>query len=58
MTTILELRSVSKAFRMGGLFSPRWIEAVKGVSLELDTERPAVFAIVGSRAAASPRSPT
>jgi peptide/nickel transport system ATP-binding protein len=47
MTTILELRHVSKAFRMGGLFSPRRIEAVKDVSFSLDTERPEVFAIVG-----------
>ena len=47
MNPVLELQDVSKTFRLGGLFSPRRVEAVQGVSFAIDRDTPEVFATVG-----------
>ncbi|WDR06980.1 ABC transporter ATP-binding protein [Devosia rhodophyticola] len=47
MTTLLDVRNVSKRFTMGGLLSRRSVEAVQDASLSLSSERPEIFTIIG-----------
>jgi peptide/nickel transport system ATP-binding protein len=44
---LLELASVSKTYRRGGLLSTRRVEAVKDVSFRIEAERPSIFTIIG-----------
>ncbi len=46
MTGLLEVDNVSRVYG-GGLFARRRVEAVRGVSFELESERPEIFTIVG-----------
>lgn len=47
MTTLLEIRQVSKTFRSGGLFGHHVVQAVDGVDFALASERPEIFTIIG-----------
>ena len=44
---LLELASVSKIYRRGGLLSTRRVEAVKNVSFRIEAKRPSIFTIIG-----------
>ncbi len=47
MTTLLDVRDVSKRFTMGGLFGRRVVEAVVDASFSLSAETPEIFTIIG-----------
>lgn len=47
MTTLLDVRGVSKRFTMGGLFGRRAVEAVSDASFALSAEAPEIFTIIG-----------
>jgi ABC-type oligopeptide transport system ATPase subunit len=47
MTTLLEVRNVSKRFTMGGLLSRKTVDAVQDASLSLSVETPEIFTIIG-----------
>ncbi|MCR6673144.1 ABC transporter ATP-binding protein [Devosia ginsengisoli] len=47
MTTLLDVRDVSKRFTMGGLLSRKVVAAVQDASLSLDVETPEIFTIIG-----------
>ncbi|TSD83981.1 ABC transporter ATP-binding protein [Mycobacterium sp. KBS0706] len=47
MTTLLEVRQVSKTFRSGGLFGRHVVQAVDSVDFALTSERPEIFTIIG-----------
>ena len=47
MTTLLEIRQVSKTFRSGGLFGRHVVQAVDSVDFALASERPEIFTIIG-----------
>ena len=47
MTSLLEVRNVSKRFTMGGLMSRKTVEAVQDASLSLSAETPEIFTIIG-----------
>lgn len=44
---LLDIRDVSKAFLMGGVFSGRVVRAVNNVSFALPAEKPEIFTIIG-----------
>jgi ABC-type oligopeptide transport system ATPase subunit len=47
MTTLLDVRNVSKRFTMGGIFGRRTVEAVSDASFSLSAEKPEIFTIIG-----------
>ena len=47
MTTLLDVRNVSKRFTMGGIFGRRVVEAVVDASFSLSAETPEIFTIIG-----------
>ncbi len=47
MTTLLDVRDVSKRFTMGGLLGRRVVEAVVDASFSLSAETPEIFTIIG-----------
>ncbi len=47
MSTLLDVRNVSKRFNMGGLLSRKTVEAVQDASLSLSLETPEIFTIIG-----------
>ena len=47
MSTLLDVRNVSKRFTMGGLLSRKSVEAVQDASLSLSAEKPEIFTIIG-----------
>lgn len=47
MTTLLDVRDVSKHFNMGGLFGRKVVEAVSDASFSLSIETPEIFTIIG-----------
>jgi len=47
MTTLLDVRNVSKRFTMGGLLSRRVVRAVEDASFSLSVEKPEIFTIIG-----------
>ena len=47
MSTLLDVRNVSKRFTMGGLLSRKTVEAVQDASLSLSIETPEIFTIIG-----------
>jgi peptide/nickel transport system ATP-binding protein len=47
MSTLLEVRNVSKQFTMGGLLSRRSVRAVEDASMALSIEKPEIFTIIG-----------
>lgn len=47
MTTLLDVRNVSKRFTMGGLFGRKTVDAVVDASFSLSTEDPEIFTIIG-----------
>lgn len=47
MTTLLDVRNVSKRFTMGGLFGRKVVDAVSEASFSLSAERPEIFTIIG-----------
>jgi ABC-type oligopeptide transport system ATPase subunit len=47
MTTLLDVRSVSKRFTMGGLFGRKEVNAVMDASFSLSAENPEIFTIIG-----------
>ena len=47
MTTLLDVRNVSKRFATGGLFARKSVEAVQDASMSLSVEKPEIFTIIG-----------
>lgn len=47
MTLLLDVDHVGKTFVQGSLLSRRSIEAVKGISLQIEAERPEILSVVG-----------
>ncbi|WIJ25929.1 ABC transporter ATP-binding protein [Devosia sp. RR2S18] len=47
MSTLLDVRNVSKTFGMGGLFSRRAVHAVQDATISLSAEKPEIFTIIG-----------
>jgi ABC-type oligopeptide transport system ATPase subunit len=47
MTTLLDVRGVSKRFTMGGLFGRKEVNAVMDASFSLSAENPEIFTIIG-----------
>lgn len=47
MTTLLDVRDVTKRFTMGGLFGRKVVEAVSDASFSLSAEKPEIFTIIG-----------
>lgn len=47
MTSLLDVRNVSKRFTMGGLFGRKVVEAVTDASFSLSAENPEIFTIIG-----------
>jgi len=47
MTTLLDVRNVSKRFTMGGIFGRKTIDAVMDASFSLSAENPEIFTIIG-----------
>ena len=47
MSTLLDVRNVSKRFTMGGMLSRKTVEAVQDASLSLSIETPEIFTIIG-----------
>ncbi|WP_099204158.1 ABC transporter ATP-binding protein [Scatolibacter rhodanostii] len=44
---LLEIKNVSKIFRIGGMLSGKKLTAVDGISLEVDGEKPVILSVVG-----------
>ena len=44
---LLEVKNVSKIFRIGGMLSRKKITAVDDVSIEIDAGKPVILSIVG-----------
>ncbi|ODT47282.1 ABC transporter ATP-binding protein [Devosia sp. 63-57] len=47
MSTLLDIRDVSKSFRMGGLFGRKTVNAVMDASFSLSMENPEIFTVIG-----------
>ena len=47
MTTLLDVRDVSKHFTMGGVFGRKTVNAVMNASFSLAAEKPEIFTIIG-----------
>ncbi len=47
MTTLLDIRDVSKSFRMGGLFGRKTVNAVMDANFSLSMENPEIFTVIG-----------
>src|SRR5690606_15654227 len=47
MTTLLDVRDVSKQFTMGGIFGRKTVSAVMDASFSLSAEKPEIFTIIG-----------
>ncbi len=47
MTTLLDVKNVSKRFTMGGLFGRKVVNAVMDASFSLSAENPEIFTIIG-----------
>ncbi|MHA6298027.1 ABC transporter ATP-binding protein [Devosia sp. CAU 1758] len=47
MTTLLDIRDVSKRFTMGGLFGRKIVDAVMDANFSLSAEKPEIFTIIG-----------
>ena len=47
MTTLLDVRNVSKRFTMGGIFGRKTVDAVMDASFSLSAEKPEIFTIIG-----------
>lgn len=47
MTSLLEVKGVSKRFSMGGLLGRKVVDAVQDASLSLTVEKPEIFTIIG-----------
>ncbi len=47
MTTLLDVKNVSKRFTMGGLFGRKEVNAVMDASFSLSAENPEIFTIIG-----------
>ncbi len=47
MTTLLDVRNVSKRFTMGGLLGRKVVDAVMDASFSLSAEKPEIFTIIG-----------
>ncbi|WP_240233006.1 ABC transporter ATP-binding protein [Devosia lacusdianchii] len=47
MSTLLDVRDVSKRFSMGGLLGRRIVQAVDDASFSLSVEKPEIFTIIG-----------
>lgn len=47
MTTLLDVRGVSKNFTMGGLFGRKIVPAVQDASFSISAEKPEIFTIIG-----------
>ncbi|KQN72325.1 ABC transporter ATP-binding protein [Devosia sp. Leaf64] len=47
MTTLLDVRNVSKHFTMGGIFGRKTVDAVMDASFSLSAEKPEIFTIIG-----------
>ena len=47
MTTLLDVRNVSKRFTMGGIFGRKTIDAVMDANFSLSAENPEIFTIIG-----------
>ncbi|MDV3251464.1 ABC transporter ATP-binding protein [Devosia sp. BK] len=47
MTTLLDVRNVSKSFTMGGIFGRKTVNAVMDASFSLSAEKPEIFTIIG-----------
>jgi ABC-type oligopeptide transport system ATPase subunit len=47
MTTLLDIRDVSKRFTMGGLFGRKIVDAVMDANFSLSEEKPEIFTIIG-----------
>lgn len=47
MTTLLDVRDVSKRFTMGGIFGRKTVNAVMDASFSLSAENPEIFTIIG-----------
>ncbi len=47
MTTLLEVRHVTKRFSLGGFISRRGVTAVNDVGFSLEVEKPEIFTIIG-----------
>jgi peptide/nickel transport system ATP-binding protein len=47
MTTLLDVRDVSKRFTMGGIFGRKTVDAVMDASFSLSAENPEIFTIIG-----------
>lgn len=47
MTTLLDVRGVSKSFTMGGLFGRKHVHAVQNANFSLSAENPEIFTIIG-----------
>ncbi|KQT49838.1 ABC transporter ATP-binding protein [Devosia sp. Leaf420] len=47
MTTLLDVRNVSKHFTMGGIFGRKTVNAVMDASFSLSAEKPEIFTIIG-----------
>ena len=47
MTTLLDVRNVSKRFTMGGIFGRKTVDAVMDASFSLSAENPEIFTIIG-----------
>lgn len=47
MTTLLDVRNVSKRFTMGGIFGRKTVEAVMDARFSLAAEKPEIFTIIG-----------
>ena len=44
---LLEVKGVSKIFRIGGMLSRKRLTAVDGVSFEIAADKPVILSIVG-----------
>ncbi|PXA88373.1 ABC transporter ATP-binding protein [Nostoc sp. 3335mG] len=47
MTTLLDVRDVSKRFTMGGIFGRKTVDAVMDANFSLSAENPEIFTIIG-----------
>lgn len=47
MTTLLDVRDVSKRFTMGGIFGRKTVDAVMDANFSLSAEKPEIFTIIG-----------
>lgn len=44
---LLEMKNVSKIFRIGGMLSKKKLTAIDDISLDIDTDKPVILSIVG-----------